>query len=69
MGDQFTAQELPALMTPKQLAAFIHTTEGSLAQDRYLGKGIPFTRIGKRVRYLRGDVIAYLERHRSGDAA
>ena len=62
--------ELPPVMTAKQLAALIYISEASLAQDRYLGRGIPFTKIGARVRYLREDVLAYLAAHRmGGDAA
>jgi hypothetical protein len=70
MADVITAEELPPLLTPKQLAAFIHSTEAALSQDRYLGKGIPYTRIGARIRYLRADVLAHLAAHRiTGPAA
>jgi hypothetical protein len=61
---------LPPVSTGKHVAAVIGTTEGALAQDRYQHKGIPYTRIGKRVRYLRADVIAFLASNRvAGDAA
>jgi hypothetical protein len=40
--------DLPSLMTAKQLAEFLQTTEAALAQDRYLGQGIPFVKYGKR---------------------
>lgn len=64
------ADDLPPLLTPKQLAALLSTSEAALSQDRYLGKGIPFTKIGARVRYLRDDVLDYLAAHRmGGDAA
>ena len=56
--------ELPEVMTTPQLAAFMQTTIDSLAQDRYLGKGIPFVKFGKRVRYLRNDVLDYLAANR-----
>lgn len=59
-----TLDELPPVATPKQLADLIHSTQGSLAQDRYHGRGIPFVKIGKRVRYLRDDVLAYLQANR-----
>lgn len=66
MADLIEAElnDLPAVITPKQLADFISTTTAALSQDRYLGKGIPFTRIGSRVRYLRSDVAAYLAANR-----
>ncbi len=57
--------DLPQVITPKQLAEFFQTTEASLAQDRYLGRGVPFIKVGnKRVRYLREDVLAYCESQR-----
>lgn len=56
--------DLPEVATPKQMAAFLHTTEASLSQDRYLGRGVPYTRIGRRIRYLRADVLKYLEDNR-----
>lgn len=52
------------IMTAKQLAAELHVSEASLAQDRYRGDGIPFTRVKSRVRYLRADVEKYLEENR-----
>lgn len=61
--------ELPPVMTAKQLSAFMHISEDSLAQDRYLGRGIPFTKVGARVRYLREDVLAYLAAHRTPTSA
>jgi hypothetical protein len=58
------AELLPPVATAKHLADFLHTTEASLAQDRYLGRGVPFTRVGRRIRYLRDDVLTYLEQNR-----
>lgn len=51
---------LPEVIKPRDLAKFIGTTEGALAQDRYLGRGIPYMKIGRRVRYSKLDVIEYL---------
>lgn len=55
---------LPPVSTSKHVAAVVGTTEGALAQDRYQRKGIPYTRIGSRVRYLRADVLAFLASNR-----
>ncbi|RIT84228.1 DNA-binding protein [Mycobacteroides abscessus] len=53
------------VMTAKELAAELHMTEAALAQDRYRGTGIPFVKVGgRRVRYLRADVMAYLASNR-----
>lgn len=55
---------LPELLTPKQVSAWLGISEASLAQDRYLGKGIAYVKFDKRVRYMRTDVLAYLEANR-----
>jgi hypothetical protein len=60
---------LPEVSTGKQLAAFLQTTEAALAQDRYLRRGVPWVKIGARVRYLRADVLNYLAANRSGGGA
>lgn len=57
---QDIATDLPEVATAKQLAAFLQQSEASLAQDRYLRQGVPFIRIGRRIRYLKSDVQAYL---------
>ncbi|MDQ1247524.1 MAG: hypothetical protein QG597_1894 [Actinomycetota bacterium] len=58
--------ELPVILTPRQLAELLATTEASLAQDRYLGRGVPYTKVGARVRYLRDDVLSFLAANRRG---
>ena len=59
--------EMPPVMTAKELAALLRTTVDALAQDRYLGRGIPFTKVGARVRYLRDDVVNHLTAHRTDE--
>jgi hypothetical protein len=56
--------DLPALLTPAELAQLMRTTTNSLAQDRYLGRGVPFVKHGRKVLYTRSDVQAYLDRNR-----
>lgn len=51
------------LATPKQVAAYLHTSEGSLAQQRYKGTGPRFIRVGRRILYRWDDVHAYIEAH------
>lgn len=36
----------------------------TLRNDRFLGKGIPYTKMGKSVRYFIPDVVAYMEARR-----
>ncbi len=47
-------------LTPKQLADFLQLTERTLANQRSEGRGIPFVKIEKAVRYRAADVEAYL---------
>lgn len=62
--------ELPAVATAAQVAVFVQSTPDALAQDRYRRRGIPYVKIGGRVRYLREDVLKYLSDNRiGGDAA
>lgn len=48
---------------PDQVAEILHTTTGSLAQDRYLNRGIPYVKHGRKVLYRWADVYAYLDQH------
>jgi hypothetical protein len=57
---------LPPVMSTEQLAPVVGVTPGALAQDRYRGCGIPYVKLGRRVRYLRADVARYLVTHRNG---
>ena len=54
------SDEIPELLTPREAARYLRTTANTLAQDRYLGRGVPFIKAGKRVLYARADVLAYL---------
>lgn len=47
--------------SPAEVAKVLHTTEGRLAQMRYLGTGPRFVKIGRRVLYRWSDIQAYLE--------
>lgn len=58
------ATELPTLLTPKELAELLDISPETLAQNRYLGQGVPYIKVGKRVRYRLDDVVAYLNDNR-----
>lgn len=63
-------ESLPPVATPSQVAAVVQMSVDALAQDRYRRRGIPYVKIGGRVRYLRQDVLNYLNANRiGGDAA
>lgn len=65
---QIPLEELPPVSTGKHVAAVIGTSEAALSQERYQHKGIPYTKIGRRVRYLRSDVLKFLADNRIGAA-
>lgn len=48
------------LITPREAACALHTTEASLAQQRYRGTGAPFVRLGRRVFYRQVDLESYI---------
>ncbi len=52
--------ELPLLMTTAEVADFIRASKQSLDQDRYLGRGLPYIRIGRKIRYQREAVLKFL---------
>jgi hypothetical protein len=56
--------DLPEVARDSEVAEFIGSTKGALAQDRHRGRGIPYVRIGSRIRYLRADVLAFLSENR-----
>lgn len=56
--------ELPEFLTTKQLAEWLGVSQQSLTTDRYLGQGIPYIKIGKRVRYTKADVLDFLNANR-----
>ena len=51
---------LPEIMTAEELAGGIRSSVGALSQDRYLRRGIPYLKLGRRIRYVRAEVARYL---------
>ncbi len=51
--------DVPSLLTPVQLAERWQVHPGSLANERSAGTGLPFVKIGARVRYRLSDIEAY----------
>lgn len=50
-------------LKPKQVAEQLQLAERTLANQRSQGRGIPFVKIGRAVRYSAVDVDAYLVKH------
>ena len=57
---------LAPVANAREVAAILGMSVDALAQDRYRGNGIPYIKVGRRVRYLRADVARYLVAHRNG---
>lgn len=63
--EPLTLTDLPEIATAAEVAEVFKTTEAALAQDRYLRRGLPYVKVGRRIRYLRADIVAYLEAGRT----
>jgi hypothetical protein len=48
-------------LTEKQLADFFNCTPAMLKKQRADGTGVPYFKVGTLVRYLKSDVVAYIE--------
>lgn len=53
--------QLPTFLKAREVAEWLGISEQALAQDRFRGDGIPFVRIGARVRYRMADLLQYVE--------
>ena len=51
-------------LTSAETAKMLGRSEASVIRDRMLGKGCPYIKIGRLVRYRKSDVLAYLDEHR-----
>jgi hypothetical protein len=54
---------LPDICNTEELARAVHVTAGSLTQDRYMRRGFPYVKMGRRIRYSRAAVARYLLDH------
>lgn len=53
----------PRYLTPKEVAAMLRTTEGTLANWRYLGKNLDYLKVGGLPRYEAREVERYIKRN------
>ncbi|CAH0523984.1 helix-turn-helix domain-containing protein [Vibrio parahaemolyticus] len=49
-------------LTPQQLSELLQVTEKTLANQRFEGRGIPFVKVERAVRYRICDIEAYLSK-------
>ena len=66
-GDQAITggyMEIERYLTPLEVEKFSGRKLQTLANERHLGRGIPYYKVGSSVRYKLADVINFMERHR-----
>jgi excisionase family DNA binding protein len=54
------------LLTSREAAEFLRCSLRTLDRERADGRGCPFVRIGRRIRYRRADVEAFVAAHLRG---
>ena len=55
------------LLSEKEVAKIYKINVRTLQRERSMGIGMPYVKLVKRVRYIRGDVEKYLKHHTVGD--
>jgi phage terminase Nu1 subunit (DNA packaging protein) len=59
--EKATMEQTPKYIKDKKVAEMTDLSVQTLRNDRYKGKGIPYSKRGRAVRYRVDDVIAYME--------
>ena len=57
-------EKLPQFLSEVEVAKILGISCASLQQHRWLGRGIPFIKVGRSVRYSVDDLQAYIEENR-----
>lgn len=64
------SHELPELLTPGETAKAIGVAEATLSVWRCTGRyALPFVKSGRKIRYRKTDVLAFIERRTRRPAA
>lgn len=61
--NDFWVESDEALFNQKTISEVLKISEAKLERDRWLGNGIPFLKLGRSVRYRKGDVTKWLQKH------
>jgi hypothetical protein len=62
---EFAAAPSSALFASATVAAVRGCTTGNIERDRWLGRGVPFIRIGHTIRYSKRDILAWLSQYQA----
>jgi hypothetical protein len=60
---EFEAAPPSALFTQSTIAALRCCSTGNIERERWLGRGVPFLKIGHGVRYRKADYLTWLNQH------
>jgi hypothetical protein len=52
-----------ALFSQETVAALLDCSIATMERDRWVGKGVPFTKFGRLVRYRKSEIKIWLESH------
>ena len=55
------------LLSEKEVENIYKINARTLQRERTVGTGIPYVKLGKRVRYKKGDVEKYITKHTIGN--
>lgn len=51
------------LMKPYEVSEILGKPEATLTMDRFEGRGLPFVKVGRLVRYRKQDVLDFINGH------
>ena len=51
------------LYKEEETAAYLSNSVATLRNDRHLGRGLPYVKLGRSIRYRGADILAYIESH------
>jgi hypothetical protein len=55
---------LSKCLNEKEVATLLQLSVAKLRRDRWLGRGVPYLKHGRSVRYLEGDILKFIEDNR-----
>ena len=62
MSEYYSEEQLPIMMTPQEVAAFLRVSKNTAYS--FINSGlIPIVRVGRQIRIHRDDVIQYVSSH------
>lgn len=61
---EFDAAPDTAWFDQATVAVIRYCSESTIERDRWSGGGVPFVKCGRSVRYRKGDIVRWLEKHK-----